>query len=216
MQKQFLDRPMQNPALPGPLLQVDIGKAKSFKPAYQTEKRNTATNKKRTGTLNTFAGLNASTPEKGNSQLQGLLNALNMSQTSKGKSQPGSRNKATAVMGANTVCGCCVSASCRKKGHRTNYLTGGPENPYSQCNVASFLKSNDQSNKSQNAIQEQSSNGSLKQEVAKEHHKKRKTCASNGLEMRGPIEDPLFFRAAQQLDQDRGLSNDVAVLMNHH
>jgi hypothetical protein len=46
------------------------------------------------------------------------------------------------------------------------------------------------------------------------NHKKRKACASNGLEMRGPIEDPLFFRAAQQLDQDRGLSNDVTVLMN--
>ena len=33
------------------------------------------------------------------------------------------------------------------------------------------------------------------------------------MDSRGPKEDPLFFKAAPPHDQDRGLSNDVAVLM---
>jgi len=114
-------------------------------------------------------GLGASTPEKQNSQLKGLLNALNMSQsaTSKGKTQASanSRNKLKngAALGSHTVFGCPQpSSSCRKKGHRNNYLTGGNENPYFQGTAASFFKSNDQTNKSQNAIAEQSSNSSLK------------------------------------------------------
>jgi len=173
MQMQFLDRPMQAKnagSAINNLLQVEVGKPKAYKQVYHTEKRS-ATNKKRGGTVGGFnaSALNASTPEKSNSQIKGLLNALNVSQsaTSKGKSSVGnSRNKmkAAGALGANTVCGCgCpqASASCRKKGHRNNYLTGGNENPYFQG--ASFFKSNEQNanNKSMNVINEQSSNGSL-------------------------------------------------------
>jgi len=174
MQMQFLDRPMQA-ATAGSgisnLLQVEVGKPKSYKQVYHTEKRS-ATNKKRGGTVGGFntSALNASTPEKSNTQIKGLLNALNVSQsaTSKGKAAVGnSRNKmkAAGALGANTVCGCPqASASCRKKGHRNNYLTGGNENPYFQGASASFFKTNEQNgnNKSMNVINEQSSNGSLK------------------------------------------------------
>jgi len=50
--------------------------------------------------------------------------------------------------------------------------------------------------------------------ILRNQKKSRKPCASNALEMRGPPEDPLFFRASKPVEQDRGLSNDVAVLMN--
>jgi len=115
MQMQFLDRPMQAAnagSAINNLLQVEVGKPKTYKQVYHTEKRS-ATNKKRGGTVGGFntSALNASTPEKSNSQIKGLLNALNVSQsaTSKGKSSVGnSRNKmkAAGALGANTVCGC--------------------------------------------------------------------------------------------------------------